>query len=190
MSSILRALKKLDEDSMSPEGQTNVKMRRMVNRRAGAPRVINLLSISLAILLLAAAAVIVMKSDWKQPVTKKQGTSPKKTALTPLPQQPARSTILKKELKKEPPGEPAAPVITVEPSGPSAIPASPGSDRHPEFILNGILWSHIPGRRVALINNHYLKEGDDINGVSVIRIEKKAVTLQSGAEKWTIKLKK
>lgn len=58
------------------------------------------------------------------------------------------------------------------------------------FILNGILWSDIPEKRVALINDRYLNEGDRINGVSVIRIEKKSVTLQSGSEKWTIKLKK
>jgi hypothetical protein len=64
------------------------------------------------------------------------------------------------------------------------------SSKHPEFSLSGVLWSNTPGKRVALINGRYVKEGDEIKGVSVIRIEKKQVTLQSGEETWTIKLKK
>jgi hypothetical protein len=45
-------------------------------------------------------------------------------------------------------------------------------------------------KRIALINNRYLKEGDKINGVSIIQIGKKSVTLESGEEKWTIRLQK
>ena len=63
-------------------------------------------------------------------------------------------------------------------------------NKHPEFTLTGILWSDIPGKRVALINNRYLREGDEINGVSVTRIKRKEVTLQSGQEKWVIRVKK
>jgi hypothetical protein len=58
------------------------------------------------------------------------------------------------------------------------------------LILNGILWSDNPGRRVALINDLYLKEGDVFEGVSVVKIERKAVILKSGEKKWTLSVKK
>ena len=70
MSSILRALKKLDEDSMSREreaGEEKIKMRRIVTRRARVPRGINrLLFIVLTVLLLGAAALIGFKKGVKK----------------------------------------------------------------------------------------------------------------------------
>jgi hypothetical protein len=227
LSSILRALKKLEEDSMPQEGQTHeqkIKMRQMVIRRAKAPRVIiRFFSILLTILLVGTAVLIIMKSNGKHSITitKKQDTFPQRRPLTHLPQQPS---TLKKELKKESSKESIPPAIIVKQSKPSTISASsegernpqPGQvgeriqatagktidqqtnhqkelvkeDKHPEFILTGILWSDIPGRRVALINNRYLREGEKINGVSVIQIKRKEVTLQSGEEKWDIRVKK
>jgi hypothetical protein len=61
---------------------------------------------------------------------------------------------------------------------------------HPALKLTGILWSEIPGRRLALINSRYLKEGEKINGVTLIRIEEKEVAFQSGAETWTVELER
>ena len=60
----------------------------------------------------------------------------------------------------------------------------------PGLILNGILWSDNPGRRVALINDRYLKEGEVIEGVTVVKIERNVVILQSGEKKWTLSVKK
>jgi len=227
LSSILRALKKLEEDSMPQEGQTHeqkIKMRQMVIRRAKAPRVITrFFSILLTILLVGTALLIIMKSNGKHSITikKKQDISPKNRPLKHLSQQPL---TLKKELKKESSKGSIPPALTVKQSKPSTISApSEGErspqpkrvaeriqttvdksiaqqknhqkelvkeDKHPEFILTGILWSDIPGRRVALINNRYLREGEKINGVSVIQIKRKEVTLQSGEEKWVIRVKK
>lgn len=62
--------------------------------------------------------------------------------------------------------------------------------KHPALNLEGILWSQEAARRLALINNRYLKEGDTIEGASIVRIGKKEVALQMGEEKWTINLKK
>jgi hypothetical protein len=56
--------------------------------------------------------------------------------------------------------------------------------------LTGILWSEIKERRLALINELYLKEGDQVKGISIIRIDKNEVTLQSGVKTWTISLHK
>jgi hypothetical protein len=232
LSSILRALKKLDEDSMSREPETGeqkqkIKMRRMVTRRTRSPRVTNrILFIVLVVLLVGAAALIFMNSitsNKKPLMTKKQDDTPKKPVLTHLPQQ---VPTLKKELKKESPGElkpPAASGEQLKPSTKATFPVSgqpvqrdtnrveetipPAADQklanhtndqeqlikqtgHPELILNGVLWSDNPERRVALINDRYLKEGDVIEGVTVVKIERKAVILQSGEKKWTLSVKK
>jgi hypothetical protein len=237
LSSILRALKKLDEDSVSREGQTNeqkIKMKRMVDRRANVPRKINrVLSILSAVLLVGTAALILMNVNREHPVTKKQDTITKEQDTParerPLKHSPQQSPGLKKELKeespKESPKESTPPAAAVEQPKPSTIPTVSGNGRphrqpmrreeyfrtntgkeitpktlrqqapvkqnkHPEIILNGVLWSDIPQRRVALINNRYLKEGDQVDGVSIIQIKKKSVTLQYGEEKWTVTVKK
>jgi cytoskeletal protein RodZ len=231
LSSILRALKKLDEDSMSREPGTGeqkqkIKMRRMVNRRTRSSRVTNrILFIVLVVLLVGAAAWIFINStssNKEPPMTKKQDATPKKPALTYLPQQ---APTLKKELKTGSPGETPPPAVSGEKLNPSTNPAFPPgrlvqSDsrrvedpvppaahqevanqtndqeelikqpEHPELILNGVLWSDNPGRRVALINDRYLKEGDVIDGVSVVKIERKSVILQSDEKKWTLSVKK
>jgi hypothetical protein len=224
LSSILRALKKLDEDSLSQDRETSkqkIKMRQMVNRRARTPWVINrLLPILLALLVLGTAGWIITNSIQTHSPTKKQpqdsvyprispspDTSPKRFPLTSLPKE---DLPLKKDSSKE-----SLPPATGEQSKPLTDPSFSKSEWHtqpkrvsevvkpvgiekvnvekierPEFILNAILWSHIPVKRIALINNRYLKEGDIINGVSVIQIGKKTVTLKSGEEKWTIRLQK
>jgi hypothetical protein len=227
LSSILRALKKLDEDSMSREqetGEEKIKMKRIVSRRVRAPRGINrLLFIVLPVLLLGAAAWIVLNLNKQPPETKKQDTSPKMPALTHFPQQ---VPTLKKELKKDATGELKPAAGAGEPLKYQTKPVFPESGRlqqpdsdrmgkdsqitadktiaertidqkeliketkHPEFILNGILWSAKADRRVALINDRYLKEGDTIEGVLVVKIEKAVVILKSGQETWTLRVKK
>jgi cytoskeletal protein RodZ len=232
LSSILRALKKLDEDSMTREPETGeqkqkIKMRQMVNRRTRSPRVTNrILSIVLVVLLVGAVAWIFINSinsNSEPPMTKKQDDTSNKPALTHLPQQ---APTLKKDLQKGSPGESQPPAASDEQLKPSTDPAFPVSappvqpdtsrvegpvqpaagqklanqtndqaelikqTEHPEFILKGVLWSDNPDRRVALINDRYLKEGDVINEVLVVKIERKAVILQSGGEKWTLSVKK
>jgi cytoskeletal protein RodZ len=220
LSSILRALKKLNEDSLSQDRETNkqkIKMRQMVTRRARTPWVMNrFLPILLVLLVLGTAGWIITKSirkhspekkppqdSLKPQVSSSTDTSPKRLPLTSSPKE---ATPLKKE---------SIPLATGEQTKPLTDPAFSKSEWHtqpkrvsevvkpvgiekvnvekierPEFILNAILWSHIPVKRIALINNRYLKEGDIINGVSVIQIGKKTVTLKSGEEKWTIRLQK
>ena len=202
-------------DQQTGAGSKKTKMRRVVSRRAKAPRTINrFLSILSVLLLVGITALIIMKSnkpDKKPAVIKKQETSPQKPAVKHLPQpSPILKKELKKESKKESEQEAKPPVTDVEqakPSTESPVPAivqlpQPGNvetkeqeesvkkKKHPQLTLNGILWADNAARRVALINDRYLKEGDEIKGASIIHIEKKAVTLQSGEETWTIRLKK
>lgn len=232
MSSILKALKKLDEDSMprepgAGEQKQEIKMKQMVTRRTRVPRVINrMLFIVLVVLLAGMAALIFMNSitsSRKPPVTKKQDDTTKQPALTHLPQQ---APTLTKDLQKKSPGQLKPPAASDELPKPSTKasfpvngqPAYPDTSRAgeaiqsaadqkfatqtnnqeqlieqtvpPGLILNGVLWSDNPERRVALINDRYLKEGDVIEGVSVVRIERKAVILRSGKKKWTLNVKK
>ena len=233
MSSILKALKKLDEDSMSREPETGeqkqkIKMKRMVSRRTRSPRLTNrVFLIVLVVLLVGAAAWIFLNSintKDEPTVTKKPDDTPEKPALKSLSQQ---LPTIKRDIKKESPGRSKPPGDSNEilkPSTKAAFPVSgqkaqpdtsrvaetiqPAADQklanqtndqeelikpteHPEFILNGVLWSDNPERRVALINDRYLKEGDDvIEGVTVVKIERKAVILQSGEKKWTLSVKK
>jgi len=225
LSSILRALKKLEEDSLSqgiePRIQ-KIKMRQMVNRRAKTTWVINrFLPILLALLLLSTVGWIIISSNWKYSTTKKHSqdsieprvssstdTSPKRFPLTSLPKE---AHTLKKESPEEsvPSATEGQPNLSTtdpaflinkghtQPRGASNVVKTTGMKKddgekteHPEFILNGILWSHIPVKRLALINGRYLKEGDVTNGISVIKIGKKSVILQSGEEEWTIRLQK
>lgn len=232
MSSILRALKKLDEHSISRESETSeqkqkINMIRVVTRRTRSPRVTNrILFIVLAVVLVGAAAWILLNSinaNNEPPMTKKQDDTPNKPALTHFPQQ---VPTIKKDLRKNSPGElkpPAASGENLKSSTDQAFPVSgqpaqpdtsrvketiqPAADQMLanqkndqeklikqtaplEFILKGVLWSDNPKRRVALINDRYLKEGDVINEVLVVKIERKAVILQSGDQKWTLSVKK
>jgi hypothetical protein len=219
---------------MSREPETNeqkqeIKMRQMVTRRARSPRVTNRIFFIVSVVLLVGVTALILmnsKTSSKKPMmAKKQDDAAKKPALTHLLQQQAPT--LKKELKKESPGESKPPAISGEQLKPSTKatspvsvqPAQPDTSRveetlqpaadqkpanqtndqgqlikqtePPDFILNGVLWSDNPERRVVLINDRYLKEGDVvIEGVTVVKIERKSVILQSGEKKWTLSVKK
>jgi hypothetical protein len=226
LSSILRALKKLEEETVSGEeetGKQKTTIKQVVKRRTWPSRVINrFFSILAVILLVGTAAVIIVTSIREPSIIEKQKISPDKNSLNPLPPE---SRPLKKEIKEEIAEESPEPSIIDKQSKQSTIPASTGSesnpppmkvddsnrkmsereialtrgdqqeiakkDKYPDFSLNGVLWSDKRERRVALINDRYLKEGEEIvRGVVVFKIDKKAVTLKAGEEQWTIKVKK
>ncbi|MCP5105500.1 MAG: GspB domain-containing protein [bacterium] len=202
MSSILRALKKLEEESTTGDGPSNeqkIQMQRVVHRRAGTSRTINrFLFIVSALLLLSIAGWLLLKSPSPPPL--KSGrrphpiNEPPPQPIVEKPSQPekAPAKIKPVEIKK-------AAVERVEKSVPPPQPIPKKvvtaeepvrETNRPQLNLTGILWSEKPGKRLALINDRYFKEGETINGISVLQIEKKTVTFQSGEEKWTIRLKK
>ena len=227
MSSILRALKKLEEDSLSPEQGVIVPQKKLkqvvgrrVSRRLKAPRVLKWsVSIGMAAILVLVGAVL-----WNV-FTAKSGPTPgsaplaasepeknsppepkvaKAQPVTISPAQPEPSVNvpvntpvnadnrqeLTRQQEVESPGLTNDTAATPPTGEPAPTPALPTKPMLPNLVLNGVLWSDNPERRVALINNRYLREGDSIDGVSVVKIEKKAVTLQSGTEKWTITVQK
>lgn len=228
MSSILRALKKLDEDAGTRENQTGeqkVKMKHMVHRPTKTSQMVTRFLSVVVVLLLVVTAILIMG---RRPRPEKEQASQPAAEDTPRPEkvQPPRPTEERipqpeKSLQSKPTEEqPSRPVkerrlqpqeerptrIESKPRQPlrrmeTRIPPTPPIHKpmkkeaiketiKPGLNLEGILWSQEAARRLALINNRYLKEGDKIEGVSIIEIGKKEVTLQLGEEKWTIKLKK
>lgn len=232
MSSILRALKKLDEDSISREntpGEQNVKMKHIVHRPTKTSRVINRALFVVVALLLVVTAILIRgwnprpqeertpqstKEQSPQPQEgqsqEEQSPRPEKNRLSQpekeQPSQPIEGRAL--QLQEERPIQPESKQRRrLERMGEGIPPIQrpmgkiPGrktnepkpsikETKHPELSLEGILWSQEAARRLALINNRYLKEGDKIQGVSILQIGKTEVTLQLGDEKWTVRLKK
>lgn len=222
MSSILRALKKLDEDAIPLEDQTgNQKsnLRQMVNRRARGPRFKNrflYISLAASLFVIAAAAALIIIKTAQEPTPEQKPdpslakktefltTTPSDTVTQEAKRQPRApekipvQQAIEKETKPEsrpmvhPPKQhtitaPAAPTPRV--IGQNPAPKSPMNPIRPQLTLHGILWSDNKDRRVALIGEKYLKEGDIIKGATIIKIEKKSVTLQMDDDNWTIRVK-
>ncbi|MCP4148927.1 MAG: general secretion pathway protein GspB [bacterium] len=243
MSSILRALKKIDEAAVDPEkqnGEQAVNIKRVVNRRAKEFRLVYGLIAFLSVIIVGIA--LWMLINWKAPVTentsrqtqqaplqgnalKKEGgrvcdnpgkvtdssaserkdktppVSPLKPGLVEPPVQSRAKRTVAKRMQGEPVSTGSPSVVPVKKNVRKAIP--PGKSLLPTmiskeplrqrsikptgFILKGIIWSKKPGRRQALINDRYLKEGDTIKGAEIIKIGKNSVTLRAGDKKWEIK---
>ncbi|MCP4151989.1 MAG: general secretion pathway protein GspB [bacterium] len=243
MSSILRALKKLDEAAVEPENQTGEKtvdIKRVVNRRTKEFRLVYGLIAFLSVIIVGIALWMVI--NWKSPATenishqtlqapskgndsKEEGgrvmdnskkvtdssaveiegktTPPLKTG--PVNDRVSKRTVTKrtvpKQLQREPISTGSPPAVPVKRPARKEIP--PGKTLLPPMIskktlhsrsikpsgfnLKGIIWSNKPGRRQALINDRYLKEGDTIKGVEIIKIGKDSVTLRDGDKTWDIK---
>lgn len=220
MSSILRALKKLDEESMlqrsESKGESESERERERENQAGGQKIkmINKFLAALsALLLLGIAGWLIIHSPAKpvlenkmekevgnkveNKVEKKQDTSSLK------PPSPAISPPIPSS-NDAPPRESRPELSGAEQPKPSTEALDLKNNRPPQPIrtetvkntnptglnLTGILWSQVPGKRLALINDLYLREGDEIKGAAIIRIEKNEVTLQSATKTWTIGLKK
>jgi hypothetical protein len=243
LSSILRALKKLDEDAASPEsqGEKHQKMmRKVVHRRTRPSLAKNRLFFIVPVLVLVIGVVWIVLNSKQEPLLEKkvdarlpqkdQPVQPLQSAHPAQPDQPGKQVpvvkqdlnetkrekkqVLQKELKpvepsikpqmpvNQPPTQPVteqkkassgwkvlSPIRALKPK-PSGGLSSKAQAGKIQLVLDGILWSSIPARRVALINDRYLKEGDKIKGVTVVKIEREKVTLRSGQETWTLQLKK
>jgi len=200
LSSILRALKKLDADSISqenPESSAKISMRQIVDRRNRTPwRIHNILVILLILLLTASSVWFFFNNHRNAPHQKIQKPEPPTLTLKNIPPPPALVPVKSSAATKEAPPflQPAtAPTFTPITPQPQPVPIETPpitTPPHPQLVLNGTLWSEIPERRVALINDRYLKEGDQLNGVTILQIDKKSVLLQQGQEQWTLTVKK
>lgn len=130
MSSILRALKKLDEEALYGEGHTGeqkIKMKRMINRRTGTPMVIKRILFIVSVVLPVGTAVLVIMT-----ANPKRIVSPKEPAAH-SPQIPGRSLAQSVNplptKKKQSPGEAAPPAMSPGGSQPAAEPINPERER-------------------------------------------------------------
>lgn len=206
MSSILRALKKLEEESAprkdeSPESENPPVYRRQPGT---SPAINKFLAAFSAFLLFGIVGWLIIQPAGKPAGEKQRETSSSGSPSTVIP---PRAPVLKEASSRELPPEKPGGEPTKSPAGApvsngsrlprpakAVEPVQPVTDKtvdretkakHPVLKLTGILWSEVPARRLALINNRYLKEGEKINGVTLIRIEEKEVIFQSGSETWT-----
>ena len=90
-----------------------------------------------------------------------------------LPSKPEEKLASQKDRARE-----LTPAQTPTPQ-PAALPTlpEPKNEPLPELVLNGLFFSENEG--YVLINNHILKEGDEINGAVVKRISLDGVELDS-----------
>lgn len=213
MSSILRALRKLEADSNREQDSSTIKTKQSLSRKTGISRdTYRLLSIILAVMLTAAAAWIILNSSKAPPETKIKEQSLEKPAAVSQQQSPSLKTESKNESQLSPGSREQSQPKSATAALATEKTTQPGTERtaeaarpedkagtqneltrqteHTQFILKGVLWSDKPGRRVALINDQYLNEGDVIDGATVIKIERRAVTLQAGEKEWIIRVKK
>lgn len=190
MSSILKALKTLDETSPPAEKLDSVqkqKMKMLVNRRVKGPWLVNrFLPIALAVLFLGAVGWFI---------------SGQKNKLTP---EPASNDHRLNNHRLDEPGVSApSSIIPTVPAQKLSMSVTPlntstppkketpptGKKIIPQWLdLQGIIWAEEPGNRHVIINGKDLKIGEFIKGNAVIHIGKESVTLQSGEEKWRIYL--
>ncbi|MCK4760849.1 MAG: general secretion pathway protein GspB [Candidatus Aminicenantes bacterium] len=118
-------------------------------------------------------------AEQAKPASSPLPVSPRSGDSSPLPASSRSGNSSRPGMAKK--SSSPAPVRAVVKSKPSSS---------SQFILKGIIWSDNPARRVALINNRYLKEGEKINGVELIRIARDEVILKSGEREWAIKVQK
>ena len=215
----MRALKKLEQETAPRESESQPSEQKLKKsplnyRDSGRFPVVNKFLIVLAvILLLGVLAWLIIQRPGEgreRPGMEKQQENP--AAGAPSLNTPIQAPILEKVSPREMlpervNGEKTKPQVGVPGSNSSPMPqpqkteapVQPVTDKpvdretkakHPVLTLTGILWSEVPGRRLALINDRYLKEGEKINGATLIRIEEREVTFKSGVETWTIELAK
>ncbi len=55
--------------------------------------------------------------------------------------------------------------------------------------LQAISWSTIPEKRIAVINDHIVKEGGSVEDGTVARIEKEYVVIDAKGEEWQLRFR-
>ncbi|HET7295328.1 MAG TPA: hypothetical protein VFM88_23115 [Vicinamibacteria bacterium] len=190
MSLILEALRKLEREKPAPErGVVVMTAAALGERPRRGPWL--WLSLGLAAGVAAAAAVL----EWRRPPapvaaspspasvaapTHASVPSPPVASLSPAPPLasafvPAPASTLGAAPAIAPP-PPAPPLVAATPVAPSPSPAAT-----PGLVLQAITVQD--GRPVALISDRLLREGDEIEGVRIVRIGEAEVEIERGGER-------
>ena len=120
------------------------------------------------------------------------GTSPGETSnslrdtkLPPTLDQQSRQNVSPKvPLNKSTP-------TTVPPRKASRLPSKDRYDNLPRFSdsklkLQAIAWAHEASQRLTVINDRIVREGDSVDGYSIVQIRSEDVVINDGTESWRL----
>lgn len=190
MSLILEALRKLERDKPAPDRGVVVMTTGGLSGRGGRAPGWGWLLLGIAGGLFTALAIL----EWRRPEVPPGGAP---TAAAPAASAPPRS--LSPTRPAPPPAEPAARVAAPGPAAPasaaspsmaapaasepspSATPGTPEAPPAPALTLHAITVQD--GQPVALINDRILREGDEIDGVRVLRIGEAEVEIERAGQR-------
>lgn len=110
--------------------------------------------------------------------------APRKALPVPPPNEAGSGVAA---VSEAPPRSGGAPEATAAPAGMSATPGRESSQTLPAadgaiFHLQGVRWSEVPSRRIAVINSQILREGGTLEGARIVTIERDGVRLRVGGE--------
>lgn len=71
----------------------------------------------------------------------------------------------------------------MRPATAATLPAEVAGTANPEFVVKGIMFSQ--KQSSALINDQIIREGEEFNGIKVVRISKTEVEFEADGRRWT-----
>ena len=80
----------------------------------------------------------------------------------------------------------ARPLPEPEPAAPAAAQEKPPALQDPGVRLQAITWSKNPNKRIVVINNRILRQGETVSGYRIDTVNQDDVVLSSGGEKWKV----
>lgn len=200
MSSILKALKKLEQDADTTLGMPTVISVKPTDRPGIRPVIVKSLIVVTALAIIAAVGFIINR---KPAISPKQSPAIKTDQIRKesLPQQPVAlriKTPIPMATTPSPSNEPAKPVDIIEkpPASPPKSKAYYSEPTHSnvpaptELIeindnaglkLQAISWSTNANKRMVVINGQICREGERVNGYIVKQINQADVMLSNGS---------
>lgn len=198
MSAILKALRRVEEESVQPSESPPVtkkldakKAIRDQYRKAWTTQ--KLLMLGLPLLTLALVIwVFLTYGPFLIPSSSTAEVKPEPPAVKPSSKQ--EEPVSQGRKKRRQAVSTSAAGVKEEAAAPRG--ASKGEKKaqeapsveDPEFKLQAIVWSEVPESRFAVINGVIVRAGGRIEGVSVSEIGKDHVTFKSGERTWTMKM--
>ena len=198
MSAILKALRRVEEES-APPGESP-----RVPKKLDAKKAIRdqyrktwttqkLLMVGLPLLTLALVIwVFFTYGPFLIPNSSTAEVKPEPPAVKPTPKQ--GGPISEDRRRRSQAVSPSAAPVREEAVAPRGASQrekkapEPPSVEDPEFKLQAIVWSEVPESCFAVINGVIVRAGGKIEGVSVSEIGKDHVTFKSGQRTWTMKM--
>lgn len=105
---------------------------------------------------------------------------PQTQAPAPPPPPPPATTP---RIVETPPHTPSTPIIPTAPLPTAADPPDIGNTTLPPIKLSMHMWDPTPSRRFVILNGQRMNEGDHLDELEVISIDRKGVTIQRDGQR-------